>query len=242
MTALLVLEEVQRYFGGVKALDGVSGSLEEGRILGLIGPNGSGKTTLLNLLSSVMEPTGGTIRVDGRDTRRWSPRDASKAGIARVFQVPMLMTNLTVLENVAVGALFGWRRPSGKAANVAALEALEAVRLGHRAGTICSSLTGVERKSLELARAMAAAPRIALVDEVMAGKSMAEVREAEQVLLALRDRGTTLIVVEHVLGVVANIADEVCVLNQGRVLRWGAPAEVMADPAVVAAYLGAHHD
>lgn len=241
MTALLELDDVQRYFGGVKAVDGVSGQLGEGEILGLIGPNGSGKTTLLNLISAVFKPTGGRMRFGGADMHGWSPLRAAHAGIGRVFQVPQLMVDLTVLENVTIGALFGSRRWGQSAAAQAARDALEMVGLAAKAEAKCGVLSGSERKSLELARAIAAGPRLALVDEVMAGKSVSEVRQTEDVLLKLKEMGTSLIVVEHVPGVVANIADQICVLHHGKVLKWGQPTEVMSDAMVIAAYLGSHH-
>ncbi|MBX3031830.1 MAG: ATP-binding cassette domain-containing protein [Chloroflexi bacterium] len=238
MDALLELRDVRRSFGGVRAVDGIDGRLDEGRILGLIGPNGSGKTTLLGLISATMPVSAGEIVLDGRSMRGWSPSDAARAGICRAYQIPQAMPELTTLENAMLGAMFGRHRlPTADARRVAA-DALERVGLAGRISTPVGSLSLAERKSLELARVMAARPRLALVDEAMAGLAAAQIRAAEDILRGLRQDGVTVIVVEHVPGVVAAIADEVCVLDQGRVLRWASPAEIMSDPAVIATYLG----
>lgn len=238
MGALLELHDVRRSFGGVRAVDGVDGTLEEGRILGLIGPNGSGKTTLLGLISGAMRVSGGEIRFDGRSMQGWSASHAAHAGICRAYQIPQAMPELTTLENAMLGALFGRHRMPVAEARRVATDALDRVGLAQRANQPVSSLSLAQRKSLELARVMATQPRLALIDEAMAGLAGAQVREAEAILRDLRAGGVTLIVVEHVPGVIAAVADEVCVLDQGRVLRWASPTEIMADPDVIATYLG----
>ena len=235
---LLELDDVKRRFGGVRAVDGVSGQVEAGRIIGLIGPNGSGKTTLLGLIGAALPPSDGEIRFDARSMRGWSTQDAARAGIARAFQVPQHAAGLTVLENVMLGAMFGSRWLSQHEAEVEARRALDEVGLGWLAAKHPHEASLGERRGLELARLLAMRPTLALMDEVMGGLSARNVELTERIILRLRDEGVTLIVVEHVAGVVARIADEICVLHEGKVLRWGLPAEVLADRAVIEAYLG----
>jgi branched-chain amino acid transport system ATP-binding protein len=235
---LLELDDVKRHFGGVKAVDGVSGGLEKGRILGLIGPNGSGKTTLLGMIGAAITPSGGDIRYNAVSTRAWSPRDAAQAGIARAFQVPQHAAGLTVLENVMLGAMFGSRWLPQREAEAEARRSLDEVGLGWLANKHPHEASLGERRGVELARLLTMRPTLALMDEVMGGLSAKNVELTERIILRLRDEGVTLIVVEHVAGVVSRIADEVCVLHEGHVLRWGAPADVLADRRVIDAYLG----
>ena len=235
---LLELDEVARHFGGVRAVDGVSAQVQAGSIVGLIGPNGSGKTTLLNVVGSALKPSSGRVVLDGKDMRGWSPTAAARAGVGRAFQIPQTMDDLTVLENCMLGAMFGSRGWDKAEARKAAAEALEEAGLttaaGERAGTL--SLAG--RKQLELARLLAAAPRLALVDEVMAGLSPAQVEVAAQALFGLRARNSALILVEHVPGVIARMADDIIVLHHGNVLAHGEPNEILSNQDVVDAYLG----
>jgi branched-chain amino acid transport system ATP-binding protein len=235
---LLELVDVARHFGGVRAVDGVSAVVEAGSIVGLIGPNGLGKTTLLNVVSSTLKPTSGSVRVDGTDTSRWSPSAASRAGVGRAFQVPQTMDDLSVLENCMLGAMFGSRGWEKAQARTAAEEALEKAELAGAAGQPAGTLSLAGRKQLELARLLAAAPRLALVDEVMAGLSPAQVEIAERALFGLRDSGAALILVEHVPGVIARMADEILVLHQGNVLAHGEPQAILSNQDVVDAYLG----
>jgi branched-chain amino acid transport system ATP-binding protein len=235
---LLELDNVSRHFGGVRAVDEVSGGLERGKILGLIGPNGSGKTTLLSMISAALSPSGGEIRLDGRSMRGWSPRDAAKASVARAFQVPQHAAELTVLENVMLGAMFGSRWVSQREAAKEARYNLDQVGLGWLADKQPYEASLGERRGIELARLLTMRPTLALMDEVMGGLSAKNVEMTEQIILRLRDEGVTVIVVEHVAGVVSRLADEICVLHEGRVLRWGRPAEVLADRQVIDVYLG----
>jgi branched-chain amino acid transport system ATP-binding protein len=235
---LLELVDIHRHFGGVQAVRGVSGGLDQGRILGLIGPNGSGKTTLLSVIGGSLSPTRGELRLDGKPVGRWSPAAAARAGIARAFQVPQPIVELDVLGNVAVGAMFGRRRIGRGAAEADAWRVLERVGLDGVAHRSARTLSLAERKRLELARLLAIRPRIALVDEVMGGLSRHQVDDVIAILRELRDEGVSLIVVEHVGGVVAQLADEVCVLHEGAVLAWDTPQAVMADRDVIDAYLG----
>jgi branched-chain amino acid transport system ATP-binding protein len=235
---LLELVDVARHFGGVRAVDGVNATVQAGSIVGLIGPNGSGKTTLLNVVSSVLKPTSGTVRVDGHDTKRWSPSAASRAGVGRAFQIPQTMDDLSVLENCMLGAMFGSRGWDKAQARKAAEEALEEAELAGAAEQPAGTLSLAGRKQLELARLLAAAPRLALVDEVMAGLSPAQLEIAERALFGLRNRNAALILVEHVPGVIARMADEILVLHHGNVLAHGDPQAILANQDVVDAYLG----
>lgn len=235
---LLELSDVKRHFGGVRAVDGVTGTLAEGRILGLIGPNGSGKSTLLHVIGAALRPTAGDVRFRSASMRGWTTRDAARAGIARVFQVPQPIPDLTVLENVMLGAMFGSRSLPRQEAEAEARLALEEVGLGWLADKPPRAASLGERRGVELARLLAMRPTLALMDEVMGGLSAENIKLTERILLRLRERGVTLIIVEHVAGVVARLADEVCVLHQGRVLHWGTPREVLADQRVIDAYLG----
>jgi ABC-type branched-subunit amino acid transport system ATPase component len=235
---LLELHAVARSFGGIRAVDGVSGGLEEGRILGLIGPNGSGKTTLLAMIGAAIAPSSGEVRIDSRSMRGWSTRDAALAGIARAFQVPQHAAGLTVLENVMLGAMFGSRWLPQRQAEAEARRTLDEVGLLWLADKRPHEASLGERRGVELARLLAMKPRLALLDEVMGGLSAQNIELTERIILRLRDEGVTLVVVEHLAGVVSRIADEVCVLHQGRVLRWGTPGEVLSDRAVIGAYLG----
>ena len=238
---LLELENVGRRFGGVRAVDGVSGQLEAGRILGLIGPNGSGKTTLLRLIGAALPPTGGELRYDSRSMRGWSTQDAARAGIARAFQVPQHAEGLTVLENVMLGAQFGSRWLPNREAQLEAHRALDEVGLGWLADKHPHEASLGERRGIELARLLAMRPRLALLDEVMGGLSAMNVALTERIILRLREEGVTLVIVEHVAGVISRIADEICVLHEGKVLRWGAPDDVLHDRDVIDAYLGRSH-
>jgi branched-chain amino acid transport system ATP-binding protein len=240
---LLELDDVARRFGGVRAVDGVSGTLEAGRILGLIGPNGSGKTTLLRVIGAAIAPSSGDVRFRSESMRGWSTQDAAKAGIGRAFQVPQHAAGLTVLENVMLGAMFGNRWFSQRDAEAEARRALEEVGLDWLALKHPHEASLGERRGIELARLLAMRPTLALLDEVMGGLSAKNVELTERIIGRLRSEGVTLIIVEHVAGVVARIADEICVLHEGKVLRWGRPDDVLADRAVIDAYLGrSRHD
>ena len=235
---LLEMRDVRRNFGGVRAVDGVSGGVEEGKVLGLIGPNGSGKTTLLSLIGAALSPNSGELRFDARSMRGWSRQDAARAGIARAFQVPQHANELTVLENVMLGAMFGrWWLPKNEA-RARALQALDEVGLGWLADQYPYQASLGERRGIELARLLTMQPRLALLDEVMGGLSAKNIELTERIIKQLAADGVTMIIVEHVAGVISRIADEICVLHEGRVLKWGSPAVVLADRSVIDAYLG----
>ena len=227
-------------FGGLVALDGVSLEVERGEILGLIGPNGAGKTTLLSVMSGTLRPSAGTVMVGGRDLTHVPPYAIARLGLARTFQVVKPFANLSVRENVAVGALFGKHgiRRSFRAAFAAADAVLERTGLEAQAARLASDLTLAGRKRLEIAKALATDPDILLLDEVMAGLTPAEIDLAMSLLRGVNAGGVTLIVVEHVMKAIMGVSKRVIVLHQGKLIAQGSPAKVVADPHVIEAYLG----
>ncbi len=214
-------------------------SIAEGQIVGLIGPNGSGKTTLFNLITGVYRTTEGSIRFDGREVAGFPPERLCKLGIARTFQLVRPFANLSVLDNVAIGRIYG-RQPARdrRTAEIEGRELLGQVGLADRADVPARSLTLVGRKRLELARALATRPRLLLLDELLAGLNPSEVRDAVQLILRLRDGGVTIMLVEHLVKAVFEAADRILVLNAGEKIAEGDPTAVAADQRVIDAYLG----
>jgi branched-chain amino acid transport system ATP-binding protein len=225
------------------AVRAVDLAVHEGEILGLIGPNGAGKTTLFNLITGVYRPTDGAVRLHGQDITRMAPPRRCKLGIARTFQLVRPFQNLTVLQNVAVGCIYG-RAParSRKQADAEAMELLDTVGLAGRHALLAHQLTLVDRKRLELARALGNRPRLLLLDELLAGLNPSEVLGALDLIGRIRAAGTTIVMVEHLVKAVFGISDRVVVLTAGEKIAEGAPSAVAADPRVVAAYLGTDDD
>jgi ABC-type branched-subunit amino acid transport system ATPase component len=237
---ILELDNLQKRFGGLPAIDGVTLTVDAGEIVALVGPNGAGKSTLLRTVSGLESATAGTIRFDGGDITRLPAHRKRQTGIAMVLQTPRVFGNLTVRENVALGALFG---RSGGQSEVDAFdradEMLEFVGLGGRGDDGVDTLNLHEQRFLELARALAGRPTLLLLDEVMAGLNDTELHASIEIVRTARDRlGVTVIWVEHVMEAVMRLAERVVVLNFGQVLVDGTPDVAMRDPDVVAAYLG----
>jgi branched-chain amino acid transport system permease protein len=235
---LIECRDVARYFGGVRAVDGVNLTVHEGEIVGLVGPNGSGKTTLISLLSGALRPTRGTIRVAGQDLASLAPHRVAHAGVARTYQIPRPFASMTVRDNVAMAIMFGHSPRSLAVARDQARGPLDVVGLGRLAGAYPSALNLHQRQLLEMARALAADPKVLLLDEALAGLNPAEIDSAVDVVRRVHQRGVSIVVVEHLLRVVKQLATRIVVLDRGSCLADGDPDLVLADPAVVIAYLG----
>jgi branched-chain amino acid transport system permease protein len=228
---------VKRY-GGLRALDGVSLRVDAGELVGLVGPNGSGKSTLIGLLSGALRPTSGTIHVAGQATAALAPHEVAHLGIARTYQIPRPFASMTVRDNVAMAIMFGRHPESLEDARRRADGHLAMVGLGSRADLRPSGINLHERQLLEIARALATEPRVLLLDEALAGLNPAEIDQAVGVVRRIHASGVTIVIVEHLLRVVNQLATRIVVLDQGRLLAAGEPASVMRDPRVVHAYLG----
>ena len=240
-TAILECRDVWKAFGGIQALHGVSLTVEANEIVGLVGPNGSGKTTLINVISGHHAVDRGDITLDGRRLAGRPAHEVAGLGISRTYQIPRPFAHLSVLDNVALAAAFGGRGERLAAARRAAHEWLEFTGLGRRAAAFPPELNLHERKFLELARALAGRPRVILLDEVLSGLNPAEIASAIRLIRRIRDRGTTIVFVEHVMRAVVELSSRVVVLNEGEVIAAGDPREAMRDPFVVEVYLGKSH-
>ncbi len=236
---MLHLERVSKAFKGLKAVDQVSLDVAPGEILGLIGPNGAGKTTLFNLITGVFPPSSGRILFNGQDITATAPEQRCRLGISRTFQLVRPFLQLSVLENVTIGRIYGRDAAQNRRqAESEARETLELVGLASREAEKARNLTLVDRKRLELARALAARPRLLLLDELLAGLNPSEVNLALQLIQSMHDSGITIIMVEHLVKAVFGIAGRIAVLNAGDKIADGAPGAVAADPLVIDAYLG----
>jgi branched-chain amino acid transport system ATP-binding protein len=239
---LLELRKVSRSFGGLAAVKAVDLNVQAGEIVGLIGPNGAGKTTLFNLITGTYRPNNGAILFEGEDITRMAPHVRCQLGIARTFQLVRPFPNLTVLDNVAVGSVYG-RRPAKtrRAAEADARELLDMLGLLDRSRILARSLTLVDRKRLELARALATHPKLLLLDELLAGLNPSEVVLAMDLVRAIRDSGITIIMVEHLVKALFGVSDRVAVLSAGEKICEGTPEQVAQDARVIDAYLGTGH-
>jgi branched-chain amino acid transport system ATP-binding protein len=233
---LLSVEGVSRRFGGLLAVNAASLSADAGSITALIGPNGAGKTTLFSLISGFLKPSAGKVRYAGDDITGEPPHRLARRGIARTFQIVQPFAGLSVRDNILVGAYL--RHPARAAALEIAEQVGRDVGLGDMLDRPAHALTVAGRKRLELARALATGPKLLLLDEVLAGLNPSEIRDVVPVIRALSASGIALLMIEHVMQAVMSLAEHVFVLAEGRIIAQGSPAQVVADPVVVEAYLG----
>jgi branched-chain amino acid transport system ATP-binding protein len=233
------MEEVRLRFGALQVIDGLSVRLDEGEAAGVVGPNGAGKTTMLNLLAGQLRPDSGRIRFDGQDVTAMAARRRCLLGIARTYQIPQPFSGMTVFENALVGATFGSSGRSDAEAGDAAVAGLERAGLLGRANRLAGSLTLLERKRLELARALATGPRVLLLDEIAGGLTEPEVQELVATVGELRSAGVSILWIEHIVHALVSVVDRLIAVDFGRKLVEGRPEAVLASPEVRDVYLGA---
>lgn len=239
---VLELVDVSVSFGGLKALDGLSFTVNSGEILGMIGPNGSGKSTAFNVITGTLKSDSGSVTFDGEDITGLPSHRISHKGIARTFQVVRPFLHLTALENVMVGRLYGGEGSSRTDEAITdAMSVLEEVGLADKADTKAESFTILERKWLEVGRALAGRPQLVLLDEFMAGIAASEVRHAVDLVRSINASGVTVVLVEHIVKAITEACERVVVLDAGKKLAEGTVDEIVNDPDVIEAYLGSRH-
>jgi branched-chain amino acid transport system ATP-binding protein len=239
---VLELVDVDVSFGGLKAVDGLSFEVRSGEILGIIGPNGSGKSTVFNTITGVVKPERGTVTFNDEDITGLPSHRIAHKGIARTFQTVRPFPHLTALDNVMAGRLFGGEGASrNKRATIEARAILDRVGLGDKAEARADSFTIMERKWLEVGRALAGGPRLVLLDEFMAGISPGEVSQAVDLVKSINADGVTIVIVEHIVKAITDTCDRVVVLDAGSKLAEGSVAEIVGNREVIAAYLGSSH-
>ena len=235
---LLEIENVSRSFGGLVAVKDVSFSISKGEIVGLIGPNGAGKTTLLNVIAGFYTPHAGAIQFAGEDVTGLKPEALCRKGLSRTFQIPQCFPEMTALENVMVSALFGDATGNRLHPEERARQALESVAFPSPADTLACRLNSVQLKRLDLGRALASGPKLLLLDEIGAGLTPAELLDLIVLLRGVRERGVTLLIVEHLMRLIMELCDRVVVMQSGEKIAEGTPPEISQDANVVSAYLG----
>ncbi|MCB1340678.1 MAG: ABC transporter ATP-binding protein [Pseudooceanicola sp.] len=238
MTPVLSLRGATKRFGGLVAVDDLDFDVAEHDVVGLIGPNGSGKSTTLNLISGALQPTAGSIALNGSEIAGLPAQDIARRGIARTFQLVRPLASMTVLENVKAGAVFGHRRRWGRDAEAQAMRMLEKVGLSRRAQAPMGSLTYIDSKRVELARTLAGEPKVLLLDEWLAGLNPTELEQGIALIRSLRDEGRTIIIVEHVMDAIRSLCGRCVVMSSGAKIAEGTTEAVLSDPEVIRAYLG----
>jgi branched-chain amino acid transport system ATP-binding protein len=237
MPALLKLDEVSKFYGALKAVNMLSLSVDEGEALGVIGPNGAGKSTMFNLITGDVDPTHGRVVLGDRDVTRLPPHARSRMGVGRSYQIPHPFANMSVFENLLVGAIFGGRE-SERASYEHCADVLRITGLYGKANAPARTLTLLQRKRLELARAMAMRPKLLLLDEIAGGLTEHECAELVTTIKTIHARGTTIIWIEHIVHALVSVADRLVVMDFGQKLAEGKPHDVLADPRVREVYMG----
>lgn len=240
---LLEAEKVTINFGGLTAVSDVDFYVDKGEILGLIGPNGAGKTTLFNLISASLTPKSGKITFKGKSITSFKPYQVCRKGIARTFQTVKIFNSLSVVDNVRLAALFGnLKKPTEAQATKDSMELLEFVGLSAVSGIPAGGLTLANQKRLEVARALAAQPELLLLDELMAGLNQTEITQAMDLVKQIREKGITIVMIEHVMKAIMNVCDRIIVINYGKKIAEGTPQEIASSKTVIEVYLGEQTD
>jgi branched-chain amino acid transport system ATP-binding protein len=236
-------ENVTKYFGGLAAVSNVDFYVNEGEIIGLIGPNGAGKTTLFNLISAALVPKPGIIKFKGKNITGMKPYKICRMGVARTFQSVKVFANISVFDNVRLGSYFG-KSPGLSSADAAkeAGEALEFVGLSAMSATPARDLTLANQKRLEVARALATGPELLMLDEMMAGLNATEIAQAMELVTRIRDKGITIVMIEHVMKAIMNVCERIIVLHHGEKIAEGTPQEIATSQKVIEVYLGEKAD
>ena len=235
---ILFLRNVTKRFGGLVAVNDVSFDVREHEVMGIIGPNGSGKSTTMNMISGALKATSGSIELQGHDLTRAKTFENARFGVGRTFQLVRILPQLSVVENVTAGGVFGHKRRWGREAEDFAESLLERVGLSHAIGKGVDSLTYIDQKRVELARALAGEPEVLLLDEWLAGLNPSELRVGIDLIASLRAEGRTVILVEHVMDAIRSLCDRCVVINSGAKIAEGTPQEALSAPEVIRAYLG----